>query len=115
MRKQNRGILMTKRTWTTLDLRLCTCTHLVKLETSQVLVAVCDAYVKYGMNVFEHEHSEKLRIREEEADELSLGQAEGDNHKKGRPDPDRRAMTVGVSSGERLMVTTDSVTTRQRR
>ena len=46
-----------------LDLRLCACNHLVKAEAAAVKNAVCDAYVKYGMNAFEHEHAEKLRIR----------------------------------------------------
>jgi hypothetical protein len=76
---------------------------------------VCDDYVKYGMNVFEHDHTEKLRMWEEEADEVTLGQAEGDSLKKGHTDPDRQAMTLGVSSGGTVMVTTDSVTTSQRR
>ncbi len=61
--------------------------------------AVCDAYVKYGMNVFEHDHTEKRRMREEEADEVALGQAEGRIRKKGRTDLDRHAMTLGVASG----------------
>ncbi len=82
-----------------LDLCLCSCNHLVKTEAAEVKNAVCDAYVKYGMNVFEHDHTEKLRMREEEADEVSLGQSEGGNRKKDRTDPDRRAMTLGVSSG----------------
>ena len=82
-----------------LDLRLCACNHLVKAESAEVKNAVCDAYVKYGMNAFEHEHAEKLRIREEAAEEVALGQAEGGSRKKGRADPDRRAMTFGVSSG----------------
>ncbi len=51
------------------------------------------------MNVFEHDHTEKLRMREEETDEVALGQSEGVNRKKDRTDPDRRAMTLGVSSG----------------
>ena len=61
-------------------------------------IAVCEAYIKYGMNVFEYEHAEKKRIREE-ADEVSLGQAEGVSRKTGRTDPERRIMTLGVSSG----------------
>ncbi len=42
----------------------------------------------------------KLRVREEAAEEVALGQAEGGSRKKGRADPDRRTMTLGVSSGE---------------
>ena len=30
---------------------------------------------------------------------MALGQAEGGSRKKGRADPDRRAMTLGVSCG----------------
>ena len=48
-----------------LDLRLCACNHLVKAEAAEVKNAVCDAYVKYGMNVFEHDHTEKLRMPQE--------------------------------------------------
>jgi len=51
------------------------------------------------MNVFEHEHAEKLRVREEAAEEVALGQAEGVSRKKGHADADRRAMTFCVSSG----------------
>jgi hypothetical protein len=51
------------------------------------------------MNVFEYEHAEKQRIREEQADEVALGQAEGGSRKKGRTDPERQTMTLGVSSG----------------
>jgi hypothetical protein len=47
-----------------LDVRLCTCTHLVRQEASLVKIAVCEAYIKYEMNVFEYEHTEKQRIRE---------------------------------------------------
>ncbi len=82
-----------------LDVRLCTCTHLVRQEASLVKIAVCEAYIKYGMNVFEYEHTEKQRIREEETDEVSLGQAEGDSRKKDHTDPERWIMTLGVSSG----------------
>ena len=35
-----------------LDVRLCTCTHLVKQEAPLVKNAICESYVKYGMNVF---------------------------------------------------------------
>jgi hypothetical protein len=82
-----------------LDLRLCACNHLVKTETAEVKNDVCDVYVKYGMNVFEHDHAEKLRMREEEADEVALGQEEGGSRKKGHTDPDRWSLTLGVSSG----------------
>ncbi len=43
-----------------LDVRLCTCTHLVKQEASLVKNAICESYVKYGMNVF-YKHTEKER------------------------------------------------------
>jgi hypothetical protein len=36
------------------------------VEAAEVKNDVCDAYVKYGVNVFEHDHTEKLRMREEE-------------------------------------------------
>jgi hypothetical protein len=71
----------------------------LKVEAVQVKNTVCDAYVKYGMNVFEHENTENLRIREEESDEVTLGQTEGDSPKKDRTDPDRWTLTLGVSSG----------------
>jgi hypothetical protein len=51
---------------TQLVFRLCAYNHLVKAEVAEVKNDVCDAYVKYGMNVFEHDHTEKLRMREEE-------------------------------------------------
>ena len=47
-------------------------------------IGVCEDYIKYGMNVFEYEHTEKQRIREEEADEVSLGQAR--SHRSGTTD-----------------------------
>jgi len=59
--------------------RLWTYSHLVKQETSLVKNTVCDACVKYGMNVFEYEDAEKQRIREEQSDEVVLGKAEGDS------------------------------------
>ncbi len=87
---------------TELDFRLCAYNHLVKEEVAELKNDVCDAYVKYGMNVFEHDHTEKLRMREEETDEVTLGETEGGSRKKDRTDPDytdRQAMTLGVSSG----------------
>jgi hypothetical protein len=65
-----------------LDLHLCSCNHPVKAEAAEVQNAVCDACVKYGMNAFEHDHAEKLRVREEVTEDVTLGQAEGGNHKK---------------------------------
>ncbi len=46
-----------------LDLRLCASNHLVKTEADEVQNVVCDTYVKYGMNAFEHEHAEKVRAQ----------------------------------------------------
>jgi hypothetical protein len=71
----------------------------VKQEASLVKNTVSDAYVKYGMNVFEYEHVEKQCIREEQTDEVALGQVEGDSRKKVHTDPERQTMTLGVSSG----------------
>ena len=39
--------------------------------------AIAKAYVRYGMHVFEHEHAKKERIRENQADEAELEQAQG--------------------------------------
>ncbi len=55
-----------------LDLRLCACTHQVKQEASRVKDAILEAYVAYGSKVFEHEHTENQRIRQEQADEVAL-------------------------------------------
>jgi hypothetical protein len=71
----------------------------VKKEASLVKDAVCEAYVKYGMKVFEYETAEKQRIREEQADEVTVGQAEGGSRKKGHTDAEGHMMTLGVSSG----------------
>jgi hypothetical protein len=70
----------------------------VKEEASLVKNTVCNAYVKYGMNVFEYEDTENQRIREEQSDEVVLGQTEGGSWKKDRTDPERQTMTSGVSS-----------------
>jgi hypothetical protein len=91
-----------------LDLRLCACNHLVKAEAAEVKNAVCDAYVKYGMNVFEHDHAEKQRMREEEADEVTLDQTEGVIRKKDHTDPDREAMTLGDDEAEEVTLVSDA-------
>ena len=67
-----------------LDLRLCTYQHLVKKESALVKDAIVEAYVVYGMNVFEYEHSENQRILENQTDEAVVQQAQGDNCKKCR-------------------------------
>ncbi len=56
----------------------------MKKEASLVKDAVCEAYVKYGMKVFEYETAEKQRSQEEQADEVTVGQAEGGSRKKSR-------------------------------
>jgi hypothetical protein len=71
----------------------------IEQETSIVKNAIFEAYVKYGMNVFEYEHTEKERIREEETDEVSLEQAQGVIHKKDHTEQERRIMTLSVCSG----------------
>jgi hypothetical protein len=71
----------------------------IEQEDSLVKNAICEAYVKYGMNVFEYEHTEKERIREEETDEVSLDQTQGVIRKKGHTEQERRIMTLGVCSG----------------
>ena len=78
-----------------LDVRLCTCSHLVKKEASLVKDALCEAYVKYGMKVFEYETTEKQRIREEQADEVTVGQAERP-HRCGRTHDDIGRVLWGV-------------------
>jgi len=78
-----------------LDLRLCSCTHLKKQEALLVQDAVCDGFVKYGMKVFEYEHTEKQRIRQEQADEVAVGQAEGGSRKKSRTHTADPMMTFG--------------------
>ena len=81
-----------------LDLRLCSCTHLKKQEALLVQDAVCDGFVKYGMKVFEYEHTEKQRIRQEQADEVTVGQAEGGSRKKSRTHTADPMMTFGQIS-----------------
>ncbi len=61
--------------------------------------AIAKAYVRYGMHVFEHEHAKKERIRENQADEAELEQAQGGSRKKCRREEERRTMTLGVNSG----------------
>jgi hypothetical protein len=61
--------------------------------------ATVEANVRYGMHVFEHEHAEKERIRENQADEAKLEQAQGGSRKKCRREEERRTMTLGVNSG----------------
>jgi hypothetical protein len=46
-----------------LDLRLCSCTHLLKTEAELAKHEIVEAYVVYGLNVFEYEYAEKERIR----------------------------------------------------
>ncbi len=43
---------------------------------------IVEAYVVYGMNVFEYEHTDKQRILENQTDETAVDQTESDNHKK---------------------------------
>jgi hypothetical protein len=83
-----------------LDLRLCACTHLLKQEALLVKDAVVDAYVVYGLNVFEHEHAEKERIRQNQAHESQVDQAQGGSRKKCRRPESRQTMLLGVSSGD---------------
>ena len=56
-----------------MNIRMCTCTHLVKKEPAIVKDNVVEVYVVYGMNVFEYEHTEKhrQRILEKQADEAA--------------------------------------------
>jgi len=51
------------------------------------------------MKVLEYEHTQKQCIREEQADGVTLGQAEGESRKKDHTDAERQIMTLGVSSG----------------
>ena len=81
-----------------LDLRLCTCTHLVKKETTLVKDAIVAAYVVYGMNVFECEDAEKQRILENQTDEAETEETEGVNLKKYHREEERRTMKWGVFS-----------------
>ncbi len=57
-----------------LDLWMCTCTHLVKKETVRVKDVVVEAYVVYGMNVFEYEQVTQQRIHENQVDVAVLTQ-----------------------------------------
>jgi hypothetical protein len=49
--------------------------------------------------VWEYEHVEHQRIRENQTDEMSLEQTEGGNHKKGHTEEERHTMTFGVCLG----------------
>ena len=60
---------------------------------------IVEAYVVYGMNVFEYEDTEKERIHENQSDETALDQTEGYNRKKYHKEEERRTMTLGVYSG----------------
>ena len=60
--------------------------------------------------MFEYEHAEKQRIRQEQADEVTVGQAEGGSRKKSRTDAAEHILAGPVRG--RLMMITDSVTTR---
>ena len=82
-----------------LDLRLCTCSHLVKKEDALVKDAIVEAYLVYGMNVFEYEHAEKQRILENQTDETAVQQVQGGSRKKCRREEERRTMQLGVFSG----------------
>ncbi len=82
-----------------LDLRLCACSHLLKQEARLVQGAVLDAYVVYGLNVFEHEYTHKERIRENKAHEAEVELAHGGSRKKCRRLDSRQTMLLGVSSG----------------
>jgi hypothetical protein len=75
-----------------LDLRLCTSTHLVKKEVSLVKDAIVEAYVVYGMNVFEYEQAAKQRIRENQTDAETLEQTECVSRKKSHREEERRTM-----------------------
>ncbi len=49
--------------------------------------------------MWEYEHTEQQRIRENQTDEMTLEQAEGGSRKKGRTEEERHIMTLGVCSG----------------
>ena len=67
--------------------------------------AIVESYVVYGMNAFEYEYAEKERIRENQAHEAEVEQAEGGSRKKCRRQEARETMALGVCSG----VNTDEV------
>ena len=67
-----------------LDLRLCSCTHLLKSEAELAKHEIVEAYVVYGLNVFEYEYAEKERIRQNQAHETQVEQAVGGSRKKCR-------------------------------
>ncbi len=54
--------------------------------------AIVEAYVAYGSKVFEHEHTEKQRIRQEQTDEAALQQAQGGSRKKDRREEEGHEM-----------------------
>jgi hypothetical protein len=82
-----------------LDLRLCSMTHLLKAEAELAKHEVVEAYVVYGLNVFEYEYAEKERIRQNQAHETQVEQAVGGSRKKCRTQEASQPMTLGVSSG----------------
>jgi len=82
-----------------LDLRLCSMTHLLKAEAELAKHEVVEAYVVYGLNVFEYEYAEKERIRQNQAHETQVEQAVGGSRKKCRRQEAPQTMTLGVSSG----------------
>ena len=49
--------------------------------------------------MFEHEHAEKERIRQNQAHEAQVDQAQGGSRKKCRRPESRQTMLLGVSSG----------------
>ena len=46
--------------------------------------AIVEAYVVYGLNVFEYESTEKQRILENQTDEVATELTESGSHKKSR-------------------------------
>ena len=65
------------------------------------IVRIFEAYVVYGMNVFEYEHAEKQRNLENQTDEAAAHQVQGDSRKKcrSRREEERQTMQFGVFSG----------------
>ena len=61
--------------------------------------AIVEAYVAYASKVLEYEHTEKQRIRQEQAGEAALQQAQGGSRKKGHREEEGHELALRAYSG----------------
>ncbi len=68
-------------------------------EAEVAKLAIVEAYVVCGLNVFEYEYAEKERIRQNQARETQVEQSVGGSRKKCRRQEAPQTMPLGVCSG----------------